>query len=305
MPAKILIADDDVDILDLIKYTLNAEQYNVIECQDGEEALRKTLEEKPDLVILDVNMPKMLGFEVCEKIRENPETCLIPIIMLTSLSKIKDKLTGIKLGADEYMVKPFEPFELVARVEGLLRRIRESISANPLTGLPGNLTIESEIKKRMEANVPFAVIYTDIDHFKVFNDKYGFDKGDGILRFVSVIMRVAVKRCGEENDFIGHIGGEDFVIITKPENAEEICRDIIENFDKFVPEQYDQDVRERGYLWGVDRQGQELKYPLMSISIGVVKAGPGQYRHYSQIAEHAKDLLTKAKTKPGSSYEID
>src|SRR5512138_3607353 len=116
MAPKILVADDDIDILDLIKFTLSNEQYEVIECQDGEEALRRTLDEKPDLVILDINMPKMLGFEVCEKIRENPETCLVPIIMLTSLSKTKDRLTGIKLGADEYIVKPFEPLELVSRV---------------------------------------------------------------------------------------------------------------------------------------------------------------------------------------------
>lgn len=304
MAPRILIADDDIDILDLIKFTLNAEQYDVIECQDGEEALRKTIEEKPDLVILDVNMPKLMGFEVCEKIRENPETCLIPIIMLTSLSKTKDKLTGIKLGADEYMIKPFEPFELVSRVEMLLRRIKETISANPLTGLPGNLTIEAEIKRRMESGEPFAFIHADIDNFKAFNDKYGFDKGDSIIRFVSVIMRFAVKRCGDDKTFIGHVGGEDFVIVTSPENAEEICKDIIENFDKSVPEQYDADVRERGYLWGVDRSGKETQFPLMTVSIGALIAQPGKYQHYSQIIEQAKDLLRQAKATKASSYVV-
>ncbi|MFH1369420.1 MAG: response regulator [Elusimicrobiota bacterium] len=304
MPPKILIADDDVDILDLIKFTLSAEQYDVIECQDGEDALRRTIEEKPDLVILDVSMPKISGFEVCEKIRENSSTCLTPIILLTSLSKTKDKLTGIKLGADEYLTKPFEPFELVARVEMLLRRIKETISANPLTGLPGNLSIEAEIKKRMESSEAFAMIYTDVNNFKAFNERYGFDKGDSIIRFISVILRKASDNSGDDKSFVGHIGGEDFVIITLPGKVKGICGEIIEKFDRFVPEQYEEDIREKGYIWGQDRAGKEVQFPLMSISIGTVIAEPGKYLHYSQIVEQAKELLQKAKLTKESSFEI-
>ncbi|MHB9154450.1 MAG: response regulator transcription factor, partial [Endomicrobiales bacterium] len=170
MVEKILIADDDLEIIDLLKFTFEQENYLVVAVNDGEEALRRAKEEHPDVVILDVNMPKMTGFEVCEKIRQDGDTCLIPVIMLTSLDKAKDKITGLKLGADDYLAKPFEPFEIVARVEALIRRTKAALAANPLTFLPGNVSIEGEIRKRLEDGEPFSVVYTDIDYFKSFND---------------------------------------------------------------------------------------------------------------------------------------
>jgi diguanylate cyclase (GGDEF)-like protein len=301
MSAKILIADDDLDINELLKFTLESEEYTVITAYDGEEALRKTFEELPDLVVLDVNMPKLSGFEVCERIRENSGTCLIPIIILTSLHKTKDRITGIKLGADEYMSKPFEPLELAARVEALLRRTREFLSANPLTGLPGNVTIETEMKRRLRDGEQFSVIYADVDHFKSFNDKYGFERGDGIIRLIAVILRSAVTELGNHNDFLGNIGGDDFVIITTKEKVAAITDKAIRNFDDIIPLQYDENVRSRGYLWGIDRQGKETKFPLMSLSLGTVSVEPGRFSHYAQIAERAKDFLKRAKQQPGST----
>src|SRR3989339_1188657 len=217
MCAKILIVDDDQEIQELLKFTLEDEHHQVISAEDGEAGVRMATGEHPDLIILDVNMPKLSGFEVLEKIRENGSTCLTPVIMLTSQAKTKDRITGIKLGADEYLNKPFEPFEIVARVEGLLKRTRESLAAKPLTGFPGNTSVESEIKRRLDANTPFAVIYTDIDNFKVFNDKYGFDRGDAVIRLVSVVKRSGVNEAGNKNDFLGHIGGDDFIIVTTPD----------------------------------------------------------------------------------------
>ena len=139
MGYKIVVADDDAEVLDLLVFALESEHYEVIPAADGIETYNKVVSERPDLVILDINMPGMNGFEVCQKIRENSDTCLIPILMLSSLAKTKDKVTGIKLGADEYLTKPFEVFELTARVEGLLKRAKESLAASPLTGLPGNI----------------------------------------------------------------------------------------------------------------------------------------------------------------------
>ena len=304
MPAKILVADDDIDITELIRFTLEADDYQVITAGDGEEALRKACEEHPDLIILDVNMPRLTGFEVCEKIRDSSETCLIPIIMLTSLAKAKDRITGIKLGADEYLSKPFEPLELSARVEGLLKRTKESLSANPLTGLPGNITIEKEMKRRLKQGDAFSVIYADLDNFKAFNDKYGFERGDNVLRLISVIMRSSVTEEGNKNDFLGNIGGDDFIIITTGDRVEPLAKKIISMFDELIPGQYDEDVRGRGYMWGVNRQGEEVKFPLMTISIGAVTVEKGLYHHYSQVAERAKDLLKSAKTAQASNYVI-
>lgn len=303
MKAKVLIADDEDEIRDLLRYSLENEEYQVIETTNGEDALEKIKAEKPDLVILDVMMPKMTGFEVCEKLRSDGATCLIPVIMLTSLAQTKDKITGIKLGADEYLTKPFEPFELTMRAEGLIKRTKEAISANPLSGLPGNITIEREIKRLLDEGVEFSLVYLDADNFKAYNDKYGFDRGDNIIRFIAAILRDTVKALGDTTDFVGHIGGEDFIILTKPARAELICIRIIEIFEAHILEQYDEDVRQRKYIWGVDRNGNKVQYPIMTLSMGIVlHINKDMFKHYSQVVERAKTLLKAAKAQAGNSY---
>ncbi len=305
MNYKILIADDDTEILDLLVFTLESEHYNVVTALDGETAYKKVVSEKPDLVILDVNMPGMSGFEVCQKIRENSDICLIPIIILSSLVKTKDKITGIKLGADEYLTKPFETFELMARVEGLLKRAKESLAASPLTGLPGNVSIETEIKNRLSEGKKFCVIYSDLDNFKSYNDKYGFDRGDAIIKLVSAIFRSAVGELGNSDDFLGHIGGDDFVVVTSHEKQKDITDKIIASFDSLIPNQYDDETRKQGFICGVDRFGNQARFPLMSISFGSVSVEPSKFKHYSQIVEKAKELLKSAKTLSGSHAKYE
>jgi len=224
--------------------------------------------------------------------------------MLTSLSKTKDRITGIKLGADEYLNKPFEPFEIVARVEGLLRRTRESLAANPLTGFPGTPSIETEIRRRLGIDEKFAVVYSDIDNFKAFNDKYGFEKGDNIIRLLSVIIRSAVSEVGDKSDFLGHIGGDDFVIVASQKNAKLAAEKIIQNFDAFIPNQYDEQVRSQGFLMGTNRSGEEAKFPLMTVSLGIAVVEPGKYKHYSQVVERSKELLKKAKSETASVFVV-
>jgi diguanylate cyclase (GGDEF)-like protein len=305
MGARILVADDDQEILDLLKFTFESEHYRVITASDGEKAAELAVKEQPDLVILDVNMPKLSGYEVCEKIRQDSSTCLIPIIMLTSLSKAKDMITGIKLGADEYLNKPFDTFELVTRVEGLLKRTKATLSANPLTGLPGNVTIEEEIRRRMEQKEIFAFSYFDVDNFKAFNDKYGFEKGDNVIRLIAVILRTAMGEIGNKNDFLGNLGGDDFVLITSQDKIKAIAERIIQNFDALMPHQYDEDVRSRGYLWAKNRQGQDTKFSIMTLSIGGTVIRPGMYQHYSQVVDQAKNLLRKAKEKQSSNFVFE
>jgi diguanylate cyclase (GGDEF)-like protein len=303
MKPKILIADDDEEIRDLLRYALEGEDYAVIEAHNGEEAVEKSRAEKPDLIILDVMMPKMTGFEACDVIRNDYTTCLTPIIMLTSLSQTKDKVTGIKLGADEFLTKPFEPYELTMRVEGLIRRTKEALAANPLTGLPGNVSVETDIKQKLEHNIPFSAIYIDIDNFKAYNDKYGFERGDGVIRFLATLVRDTVRRLGGKNDFIGHLGGEDFIVLTDPPRAEVICINIIEYFESHIPDHYDEDVKKRGYVWAVDREGNKIKFPLMTLSMGVVQnITKGSFQHYSQVVDQARTLIQQAKAQPGNTF---
>ncbi|MCB4791815.1 MAG: response regulator [Elusimicrobia bacterium] len=303
--AKVLIADDDLEILELLKFTFENENYEVLTACDGEEAVNLININKPDIILLDVNMPKLTGYEVLEKVRQNSATSLTPVIMLTSLTKTKDKITGIKLGADEYVGKPFEPFEIVARVEGLLKRIKVSLSANPLTGIPGNISIENEIKKRLENNEVFSVAYVDADNFKSFNDKYGFERGDSVIRLIGVILRSAIAELGNKEDYIGHLGGEDFILISSKDKIRQIVEKSIEVFDSLIPCQYDAEERTKGYMIALNRHGNTEKYLLMSISIGIISVDPASYKNYSQVVEKVNEVLKSAKAIPGSVYKME
>jgi diguanylate cyclase (GGDEF)-like protein len=302
MASRILIADDDLEVQELLKFTFETEGYVVLAASDGEEAYNLILAEKPDLVVLDVNMPRMTGFEVCEKIRGNPNVWLTPVIILTSLTKTKDRITGIKLGADEYLGKPFEPLELTARAEWLLRRAIESRAANTLSGLPGNTSMEIEIKRRLGTGEHFALLHCDLNNLRVFNSKYGFERGDNVIKLTSIILRSAIAELGSKNDFIAHMGTDDFLVACSTNKAYAIAERAMRDFDTLVLAQYDEDVRKRGYLWGVDEEGRETQYPLITISMGVAQIDPAKITHHAQAVEKAKDQLKKAKQNPKSSY---
>ncbi|MFA5780029.1 MAG: response regulator [Elusimicrobiota bacterium] len=303
--AKIIIADDDFEISELIKITLENEGHTVSSFNNGLDAYQSALKEIPDLIILDVMMPKMNGYEVCEKLKEIPATRLLPIIMLTSQSQTKDKITGLKLGADDYLTKPFDPYELAARVDGILNRYHETRAVNPLTGLPGNVSIEKEITKRISSGEKFAVLWIDLDNFKSFNDNYGFEKGDIIIKETANFTIDAVKNHGTVLDMIGHLGGDDFIVVTTPGCAENICLHIIKLFDENISAYYSGEDRSRGYIISKDRLGKVQAFPLMSVSIGIVSNEIRNFIHYAQLAELAAEVKAVAKEIPKSSYFKD
>jgi len=190
----VLIADDDRDIVRFVEVNLRLEGFEVITAHDGEDALAKALELQPNLILLDVMMPLMDGFEVCTRLRDDGRSAHIPVIMLTAKSLSADKVLGLTAGADDYIIKPFDPMELIARVKTTLRRASEMRSLSPLTGLPGNNRIEHEISHRMELGMPVAVAYADLDNFKSYNDRYGFLRGDEVISlFAQVLRRAALE----------------------------------------------------------------------------------------------------------------
>lgn len=299
---KILIVDDDPDILDVLKITLEAEGYEVTEGHNGQEALNIIKKATPDLLITDFKMPKLNGDEVCRVLKEDILVQHMPIIMLTGKGEVSDKVHGINAGADDYLVKPFEPQELVARVKMLLRRTARDLDANPLTRLPGNVSILNEIQKRIVENKTFSVCYIDLDKFKVFNDKYGFEKGDEVIKNTARILINSIQEKGTPQDFIGHVGGDDFVVITNPDKVDELCKNIIGKFDAMVPDLYNKNDREKGYIIGKDRQGKTKKIPLISISIGVVNDAKGKIKHVAEVGEIGAELKEHAKSLKGSNY---
>ncbi|HHX75240.1 MAG TPA: response regulator, partial [Firmicutes bacterium] len=235
---KILIIDDTEFMTKLISNILTDAGYDVVVATDGYQGLQKVKSEKPDLVILDVVMPGINGFEVCRILREDDSNNLMPIIMLTAQENEDDKLTGLELGADDYITKPFNSRELVSRVRNTLKRIDRNRWANPLTGLRGNIEIQLEINQRIAKKQLFAVIYADIDNFKSYNDLYGYARGDRAIKMTADIVTDNVRSFGNADDFIGHIGGDDFLVVSTPGKAEAISRGIIYDFDTKTKELY-------------------------------------------------------------------
>lgn len=305
MSIRILIVDDEPDIRDILKLTLAEDNYEIFEAADGEDAL-KIINSKPlNLVLLDYKMPKMSGPEVCQAVKKDLLLRHLPVIMVTGKGEVSDKVDGINAGADDYVVKPFEPKELLARIRMILRRTERDLEANPLTRLPGNVTILNELSRRIEGKAFYSVCYIDLDKFKAYNDTYGFEHGDSVIRETARILIRAVQACGNPDDFIGHIGGDDFVVITTPVMADKLCESIIAGFDKTVPSFYTEEDRAKGYIIGHNRQGQEQKIPLLSVSIGVVSNEFRAIDHVAQVGEIGAELKALAKSMEKSVYIKD
>ncbi|MBN1913866.1 MAG: response regulator [Candidatus Omnitrophica bacterium] len=302
---RILMADDDPDILDVLEITLSEENYEILKASDGEEALRMIKSKPLDLVLLDYNMPKMNGRQVCKEIKKDTLLRHLPVIMVTGKGEISDKIGGIDAGADDYIVKPFEPQELLARIRMILRRTERDLDANPLTRLPGNISILNELSELLEKKSLFAVCYIDLNKFKAYNDKYGFEHGDEVIRETGRIIIDSVQQSGNPQDFIGHIGGDDFVVITNLDNAERLCQAIIENFDKKAPLFYNETDRNNGYIMAKDRQGKEQKVGLLSVAIGLVTNEFRKIEHVVQVGEIGAELKSYAKNLEKSGYVKD
>lgn len=302
---KILVVDDSDFYAKCISDILLTAGYAVVRAARGEEALKLVRIEKPDMVLLDVIMPDLDGFEVCRILRESESNNLMPIIMLTSQDHQEDKLIGLELGADDYIVKPFNQRELLSRVINTLRRIDRNRGASPLTGLPGNLEIQREICSRIEKQLKFATVYLDLDNFKAYNDVYGFSQGDVAIKLTTDIMTDQINTYGTVSDFVGHIGGDDFVLITQPENVDAVCTGIIEEFDKRIRSIYCQEDLVKGYIRTLNRKGEKTDYPIMTISLAVVSNEIRELANHIQVAEIAAELKKKAKEMPGSNYVKD
>jgi PAS domain S-box-containing protein len=302
---KVLLVDDDPGIRMICRDVLEGHGFAVREVEDGERALPEARRFKPDLVLVDVMMPGMDGFQLAQRLRGERETALAPIIFLTARGQTADKVRAFKLGAEDYLVKPFDSAELVARVEKALIRRDLELGASPTTRLPGSQAIEHEIDRRLSGSGEWAFCYLDLDNLKAFNDYYGYAKADGVILQTGDIVREVVARCGGPVDFIGHIAGDDFVFLTTPEFCDRVAITIIETFDRLVPLYYNKVDRERGFIETNDRYGVLRRFPIMSISIAALTSSAKRIRTHADLSSAAAEAKQVAKAIKGSSYVRD
>ncbi len=302
--AKILLADDSHAIRFLVTEILTNAGFTVVQAEDGQEAIEKTYKENPDLLILDYEMPKKTGFEVVKEVRSRTGYLHTPIIIFTAVTDKSTKLEGLGLDIDDYLTKPADEDEIVARVKLLLKRSQQRMDSNPLTHLPGNPSIQARVEREIATGNPFAVLYCDLNNFKSFNDKYGFEAGDRILKATAEIIVHAAKQ--DPGSFVGHIGGDDFIVVCKFDKAESIAQEITQTVDKTAPTFYSPDDQAQGYMISTNRKGEQEKFSFLGIGIGIVHNTKRPLTSFAMVSNIGSELKCLAKQhEKGSYYVLD
>lgn len=308
---RIMVVDDAAEnIATLVELLKN--EYKIVTARSGIKALEKAGKAKPDLILLDVMMPEMNGYEVCRRLKQNLETRDIPVIFITSLGDTSDETMGFKLGAVDYIKKPISPPVLQARLSThlkLLDAMKElkhlyslALDANPITNLPGNPSIEKRIKQAIDRKERACVIYSDLDNFKAFNDKYGFALGDDVIRFTCKTLKEAVGAVGCQDAFVGHIGGDDFVLVVGSDKARATADEIASRFDDGIAKFYSPEDVAANCIQSVNRSGVPQVFPLMSISLAGVDLSHGEYARYVEVNDACSGAKKKAKAMQGSQF---
>jgi diguanylate cyclase (GGDEF)-like protein len=305
MTERILVVDDDPDILQFVRLNLELDGFEVDIAGGGREALERAGDAPPDLMLLDVMMPEIDGLTVLRRLRSDPSTSSIPVIVLTARSLAEDRVKGLDLGADDYITKPFDLEELIARVRTVLRRSQQMRDLSPLTGLPGNHRITAKLEESIDHNDKIAVVHADLDNFKAFNDHYGFLRGDSVIKFTAKVLLDAAEKVKDNIGFVGHVGGDDFVAIISAKNMKPFCDEIIVRFDDGVLDHYDTADALQGYIEVTDRRGERHAFPICSLSMGVASSEGRKLASEWEASSVASEMKEVAKRTPGTNYQVD
>ncbi|HEX5582003.1 MAG TPA: GGDEF domain-containing protein [Gemmatimonadaceae bacterium] len=289
---------------------LEAEGRAVAIVDDLTELKRRTLRGRPRVVLFDARGDAAAALEACRWLKHDSFTGIVPAAVITSAGG-EALAAAFAAGADEVLEDPGSAAgaggvdEVAVRLDALLRRSDRDTSVHPSTRLPGTFGIEAEIARRLGAGELFGVCYADLDHFKEYNDRYGYYEGDRIIRMLAMILHDVVKgSCGDAG-FVGHIGGDDFIFIVPLAAVASTCGEVIEVFDTLIPLQYNEADRRAGYFFGKDRRGRLHRVPLMTLSIGVATNAHRHFVHAAQVSELATEMKTYAKSLPGSVHALD
>ena len=286
---RILVVEDDFDISNMLRIYFAGQGYEVQVAPRGSEALSMTRKQLPDLIMLDIILPDMNGFDVCREMRTTTRTSHIPIIFLTQKDERSDKIAGLELGADDYVTKPFDIEELKLRVQNAINATKRQTNINPKSNLPTGSLIEDHLRELMRSDKPWTYVDIKINEFELFSDVYGFVAGDEVIRFMALLMGEVVDEAGTTDDFVGHPGRDNFVIITHTKDANKVQKRLVDRFNAEVIQHYSFIDRERGYILVPDKLNGEKRVGLMTLSIGSVSTRTHQFSDIREITELAAE----------------
>ena len=286
--ARLLVVEDDIDIGNMLKIYFSGMDFDVDVAMRGKDALEKTKQVLPHLIVLDIMLPDIDGYEVCRNLRTNMRTSHIPVIFLTQKDERSDKLQGLELGADDYITKPFDIEELKLRVQGAIKRAERESLTDPRSGRPAGRLIEDHLR-RIIREKGWALLDARVNNFEPFKDVYGFVAGDDVLRFTSMLIGEVVDELGTTSDFIGHAGGDNFIIITREEKADAMKARLKERFDTEVQMHYNFMDRQQGFVQAPTSEGTTVKVSFMTMSVGIVSPSAYSFADIREITELAAE----------------
>jgi GGDEF domain-containing protein len=287
----------------ILQLFTDEQAFQLVECASAEEVVALVNRGFPAGICVDV--PSMDDpFRVCRILKGDAFSSIVPIVVIAPEDGTEIVLQALEAGADEVLTTGMEEREQLLRLRMILRRADRDVSVHPTTRLPGTVQIERDIGRRIRGGEKFAVCYADLDHFKEFNDRYGYNEGDRVIRVLARLLRDLVKGHSQDG-FIGHIGGDDFIFTIALDRMRPACEDILQVFDELIPYQYTEDDRRAGYFLGRDRRGNILWVPIMTLSIGVVTNEHRRFTHTARVSELATEMKTFAKKQPGSVFAVD
>jgi DNA-binding response OmpR family regulator len=286
--ARLLVVEDDIDIANMLKIYFSGMEFDVDVANRGRDALEKTKHVIPHLIVLDIMLPDIDGYEVCRSLRTNTRTSHIPVIFLTQKDERSDKLQGLELGADDYITKPFDIEELKLRVQGAIRRSERESLTDPHSGLPAGRLIEEQLR-RIIREQNWALLDVRVNNFESFKDVYGFVASDDVLRFAAMLITEVVDEMGTTSDFIGHAGGDNFIIISTSDAAPRIRQRLKERFAGEIQSHYNFIDRQQGFIQAPKSDGSAEKVSFMTFSVGVVSPAQNSFADIREITELAAE----------------
>ena len=269
------------------------------------EQLEDAIKNIPDLIIINEDGIQEDIINICQKVRKDNDNSITPIIVISSDIRKEHRIDILKNSVEYFIKAPMDEQYIYYTVKNIIRLMQTNRTVSPLTGLPGNVQIQVEIKKRILRKNEFAVLYLDLDNFKEYNDIYGFSKGDEVIKYTAKTILKIIHKYELEDTFVGHIGGDDFIALIPRADYDKISQDILANFDDGIKKYFTKDDIEKGYLEVANRRGIIEQFPLTSLSIGVVAVEPGEYKNSLEIGEVGAQVKHLAKTQVGSAYAVN